>query len=329
MNKKYNGYDFMEDSLINKCTPNRFKGNTITDFKEWKRTMRVSLSEILGLNKMFFSNGSNELVESHKRDGYILEKYVINTLNNLKMPYYKLTPEVKNNKAVIAIHGHGSDGKEGLVGLENKLYEGDIEKYNYNYAFEFLDKGYVVYVPDLLGAGERTLGIYNDRRAECNDINNALISMGMCLQGVILAELKILTNNISKEFKEIGCCGFSGGGHSALWLSAMEDRLSFSVISGFFHSFKDVLIYTNRCGCNFIPHLWEMADMADILAMAAPLNVYLETGKYDNLNGIRGIDGVKEQLEIANNTYRLFNKEIKLNVCEGRHQWYGSVLEEI
>ena len=93
-----------------------------------------------------------------------------------------------NGKAVIAIHGHGSDGKEGLVGNESDSYKESVKKYSYTYAMELLEKGYSVYVPNILGAGERILGIYKDNTAECNDINNALMSLGYSLQGIILFE---------------------------------------------------------------------------------------------------------------------------------------------
>lgn len=330
MNNRYNGYDFIENYLLNNCHPNHFKGKTIADFEIWKSSMSEKILRLFGIDKMTVSKGNNILKEREVREKYIIEKYVIDTLEGLQMPYYKLTPSENNSKsAVIAIHGHGSDGKEGLVNREKDLFKESIVKYNYTYAFELLNKGCTVYVPDLLPAGERTLGIYNDKRAECTDINNALISMGMCLQGVIFSELKILLDTFADSYNNIGCCGFSGGGSCALWLTALDKRIDFSIISGFFHSFKDVLLYTNRCGCNFVPKLWTIADMGDILAMAAPADVYLETGKDDNLNGVRGIKGVIEQLEIANMAYAVFGKKLNINICDGGHRWYGRVLDKI
>ncbi len=328
MNSEYNSFSFIKNSLDN-CVQHRFNGKTISDFEFWKNNMRIKLSKILGLDKMKPDIKNNEFIFKKDYKNYTLEKYVLNTLRNLKMPYYKLTPKNGCNKAVIAIHGHGSDGKEGLAGFEGESFKSNIVKFNYSYGYDFLNKGYTVYIPDLPGAGERMLGIYGDKRAECSDINNALISMGMCLQGIILSEMKILLDLISEKYEYIGCCGFSGGANCGIWLSAMDDRLSFCVISGFFHSFKDTLLYTNRCGCNFVPKLWEVADMGDLLAVAAPLDIYIETGKYDKLNGVRGIDGVLEQLEIANTAYAVFNKKLTINICDGEHKWFGSILDKI
>ncbi len=328
MNRKYNGYDFIE-SRLNACRPYRFEGSSEEDFYIWKDEIREIMAELLGIYKMEKTEGEVRFVSKEEKDSYIIEKYYMDTLVNLQMPYYVVTPHNTNGKAVIALHGHGSNGKEGLLNSDDDAFGEDIKKFNYTYVYDLAEKGYTVYVPDLLPAGERILGIYEDNRAECTDVNNALISMGMCLQGVYITELSMLIDNIKNEYGEIGCCGFSGGAHCALWLCAMEDRLSFGLLSGFFHSFKDTLIYSNRCGCNFIPRLWEFADMGDILAMAAPMDIYMETGKSDHLNGVRGLDGPFEQLEIANKAYAVFGKELKLEICEGMHQWYGKILDNI
>lgn len=328
MKSKYNGLDFIKNNIPEEPLL-RFKGGSREEFEKWVSDARGKIKKIMGFDRMKRADQKCRFIECKEFDGYKREKYCINTLENMEMPFYVLkSDKTDNRKAVIAIHGHGSDGKEGLVGNEAERYKSSVEKFSYTYAFELMDKGYTVYIPDLLGSGERTLGIYNDSTAECNDINNALISIGMSLQGVILFENICLAEHISNEgFEEINCCGFSGGGHSALWLAVMCDKINKTIVSGFFHSFKDTVIYNNRCGCNFIPNQWLYVDMGDILAMAAPKEIYIETGNKDKLNGERGVSGVYEQVEIADKCYRLFGKEIEVNVCDGVHKWYGSFVD--
>lgn len=328
MNTKYNGLDFIKESMPDEPLL-RFKGSSIDEFEKWAKKSKNKIKEIMGINRLKRKEPKGELLESVDKGDYVREKYKINTFNNVEMPFYVLKAKGKRNgKAFIAIHGHGSDGKEGLVGNEAEGYKESIKKYSYTYAFELMDKGYAVYIPDILGAGERTLGIYNDNRAECNDINNALISLGMCLQGVILFENMCLAEYIyGLGYDEINCCGFSGGGHSALWLAVMCDRINETVVSGFLHGFKDTLIYQNRCGCNFIPNQWRYVDMGDILAMGAPKKIYIETGNEDKLNGERGIEGVKEQIAIAQVCYDLFGEKINISLGEGGHKWYGLFMD--
>lgn len=328
-NSKYNSFDFIKENMP--TVPElRFKGSSIEDYNKWKKTTQEKIKEIMGISELKIADSQPVLLESKDFPDYTRFKYEINTTGSLYMPFYVLKPKKNlNGKAAIAIHGHGSDGKEGLVGNESNSYKESVEKYRYTYALDLVDKGYTVYVPDLLGAGERTLGIYKDNTAECNDINNALVSLGYSLQGIILLENLRLVDHISGlKYKEIDCIGFSGGGQSALWLTAMSDKINKTIVSGFLHSYKDTLIYNNRCGCNFIPNMWKYVDMGDILALTAQKEIYIETGNQDKLNGERGLTGVYEQIDIANKCFKLFDKEVQLKVCEGSHQWYGSWMDK-
>ncbi len=202
----------------------------------------------------------------------------------------------------------------------------------YSYALDLMKMGYTVYIPDLLGSGERRLGVYDDvQKSDCDELNFALISLGMSLQGVIVYELMCLVDYIEKEdsVKKLGVVGFSGGGFSGLWLGILDERVKYVVSSCYFHSFKDTLLFTNKCGCNFIPKLWNRVDMGDMAALLAPRPLYIEVGKEDSLNGDRGIIGVREQIERAKNVYKLFDKDIEYKECEGQHQWFGSCYDWI
>ena len=211
--------------------------------------------------------------------------------------------------------------------MEKKgLYLQKNEDMVYSYALDLMKMGYTVYIPDLLGSGERRLGVYDDvQKSDCDELNFALISLGMSLQGVIVYELMCLVDYIEKEdsVKKLGVVGFSGGGFSGLWLGILDERVKYIVSSCYFHSFKDTLLFTNKCGCNFIPKLWNRVDMGDMAALLAPRPLYIEVGTEDSLNGDRGIIGVREQIERAKNVYRLFDKDIEYKECEGQHQWFG------
>lgn len=329
INNTYNGFDFIKENMPD-VPELRFTGSTMEEYTQWQAATKAKLLEVMGVDKLTKADAVPKLVERVDFNTYTRLKYSLETTENLAMPFYVLRPKEKpNGKAAIAIHGHGSDGKEGLVGNEGESYHKNIEKFNYSYAMELVKKGYTVYVPDLLGAGERMMGIYKDTTAECNDINNALTSLGYSLQGIILFENMCLADYIEgQDYTETVCIGFSGGGQSALWLSVMSDKVDKTIVSGFLHSYADTLIYNNRCGCNFVPDMWKYVDMGDILALAADKEIYIETGDSDNLNGDRGITGVNEQIAIANKCFKLFDKKVQLKVNEGGHKWYSSWMDK-
>ncbi|MBQ7265649.1 MAG: dienelactone hydrolase family protein [Firmicutes bacterium] len=325
---EYSGYDYILNMFENSYRQEGFKGKTQLEHKKWVEASRKRLMGLMGMHNMEKCKLSPVTLEIKTFGDYLREKIVIKTQDNLKMPFYILSPLAGGNKkAIIAIHGHGSDGKEGLVGNEKEEYKEKVKRFNYVYAMQLVKMGFTVFVPDLLGSGERTLGIYKDTTAECNDINNACVSLGFSLQGLVLFDLMRLVDYI-KEYTEtegnLGVCGFSGGGNFSILLAAMDERIDYCLDSGFFHSYKDVLLYTNRCGCNFVPNLWKYFDMCDIASMVAPRPLFIETGIRDTLNGARGIGGVEEQISIAQQTYRLYGMAITVSMQEGEHTWHGS-----
>ena len=84
------------------------------------------------------------LLETKVMDGYTRYKYEIKTTNDLSMPYYVLVPKQNaNGKAAIAIHGHGSDGKEGLVGNEKEDLKNILDNCSDNSKLEIIVQGSV------------------------------------------------------------------------------------------------------------------------------------------------------------------------------------------
>ena len=58
--------------------------------------------------------------------------------------------------------------------------------------------------------------------------------------------------------------------------------------------------------------------------MSAPKPIYIEIGCDDDLNGRSKLNNVYPQLDIVNCAYGMFGREIDVNICEGKHKWYGS-----
>lgn len=331
----------VKDYLLNKIDEDYrsfgFKGKTVEEHKRWKADVRDRLKKISGIDRMRACSLNYNAYESEKIGKITRTKAIISTQDKIKMPFYILRPDNGNGKVVLAIHGHGSDGKNVLSGIINESIKEKAEKYNYSYAMELAEMGFTVYVPDLCGSGERRekkqSGDENLTKSSCNDINFALISVGLSLQGIIAFDLMRLIDFITDENNtdKICCVGFSGGGLSALWLSALDERVDLTVVSGYFHGFRDTALESNYCGCNFVPELWKTVDCGDFAAAIAPRKLIIEAGKDDKLNGTTGMENVYPQLEIAGSAYKLYNLEGNLSFfeCSGGHKWYGSGMDLI
>lgn len=337
VNQFYSLYDFIVNKYEADCRSMALKGNSTEDFYLWQKNAREKLKMLLGLDKMQPVELSPLVLESVRCNGYRREKVLINTQKDVQMPMYILIPDITNGIPAIALHGHGSDGKNSLVGIIPEEFEEKINSYNYTYALELMMRGYIVFCPDLAASGERReqneQGSENAMKSSCTDINNSLISIGMTLQGVIVYDLIRLIDYIKSyshcNSNNVICCGFSGGALSAWLLSALEDRVSLVVGSGYFHGFKDTILYSNRCSCNFIPNLWKYFDLGDLVALSAPKPIYIEVGDKDNLNGRTMLENVYSQIDIVNKAYDIFGKSADLHIEAGGHSWYGKCFDFI
>lgn len=343
MDKKYKNFT-SRDSLLEAFDRNSrqlgFNAENSFEHKMWKSILREKLSEITGIKTMSSCDLQPELVESVELDGYRRDKVIIQTEPCVWMPLYILIPDGirkgERRQVVIAPHGHGGGGKESIAGRSDiPLIKECIERYNYDYGFKFLGEGYVVFCSDARGAGERRECMNQEEENEkilstsCNALNFAAMSMGQSLVGMMTWDLMRLVDYIETldycDSERIACCGFSGGGLQALWLSAMDERISCTVVSGYYHGFRDSILKTHLCGCNFVPNLWKYADIGDIGAMIAPRPLLIENGNMDSLNGERGITDVLEQFEITRQAYALYDKSdcLQSHVFEGGHKWNG------
>jgi len=317
-----------------------FEAKNLLEFDIWKIELRIKLRELLGMDTMISCDLMPKAAGTKKFSGYRRKKVIIQTEPGIWMPLYILIPDGikpgEKRPCIIAPHGHGGGGKESIAGRTDIPGVGEsIKKYNYDYGLKFVKEGYVVFCSDARGAGERRELMDQGDEVEalmatsCNHINNAAISMGQTLAGMMTWDLMKLIDYIGTlsycDSSKIACCGFSGGGLQALWLSALDDRVTCSVISGYFYSFKSSLLNTHLCGCNFVPGLWELVDIGDLGALIAPKMLLIESGTEDRLNGSGGILNVIEQVKITRKGYSLHNKESNLyhHIFEGAHRWNG------
>ncbi len=328
---------FLYDKFDEQYRSIGFSCISIDEHMRWKEMIKKELSEISGINKMNGCPFDAQIVESENFDSFVREKIIINTQNNIKMPVYVLRPKTGCKKVVLALHGHGSNGKNSLVGIVDDALKERFEHVNYSYALDLVKMGFTVYVPDLCGAGERReekeSGCENVDKSSCNNLNFALISLGLSLVGIITYDLIRLLDYIQTDTgcKNVCCVGFSGGALSALWLSVFDARVDLTVASGYFHGFRDSILENNLCGCNFVPKLWQKLDCGDLGAAIAPRKLIVETGNKDELNGKRRLENVYPQIEIVKKAFKLYNKEDNFNfiICDGDHKWYGSAYDLI
>ncbi len=324
---------------------NRFTANSQKEYLTWKEETRTLLSNLIGLDKMEQCNLAPEILEEVQIDQNIRrEKVVIQVEPDVWMPMYILTPAILKEdriKCFIAPPGHNGAGKYSVAGCKEIPAVADkIEEYHYDYGMQLAKLGYVVFCPDIRGFGERReegMQMESEEaflKSSCFHLAHMAEPLGQTVIGMNTWDMMRLLDYIDsrKDLKpgKVGCLGFSGGGMLSLWLSALDDRIGLTVISGYMYGYKDShLVLNGNCSCNYVPKLWEHVDMGDIGALLAPRPVMVQSCLNDNLNGRRGIENVTEQVEVMKGAYKLFHAEQSLyhDICHGGHKWHDENLE--
>jgi hypothetical protein len=317
-----------------------YGAQTLAEHRRWRDELRARLRRITGVDTMRTCPLEPQVTERVSLDGYTRERVLLHTEPGIVMPTYVLIPDDvvpgEPRPTVLAPHGHSSGGKYAPAGRRDiPALLDTIEQHNYDYGVQFVRQGCVVLCTDARGFGERREEVFQGEgeallSSSCEVLNHMAMPLGQTVAGMWAWDLMRLLDYVATrpecDAGRVGCAGLSGGGLQTLWLCALDDRVRCAIVSGYFYGYKDALLkLSSNCSCNYVPGLWELADMGDLGALIAPRPLLIETGTLDPLNGERGIDNVTEQLDITAQAYELFEVRDRLVhvLFEGEHMWHG------
>lgn len=316
------------------------------EYLTWQHEVRALLEGLLGLEKMETCSLEAKIIGCELMEDIVREEVIIQVEPDVWMPFYilRLKDVAKDQKLIpiIAPHGHQGGGKYSIAGRRDIPAIADkIDFYNYDYGYQLAKRGYAVFCPDSRGFGQRREKAYQTDQEEhflrstCMHLSNMALPLGQTVIGMCTWDLMRLIDYIEArnewQMDQLAVVGFSGGGMQALWLSALDERVKSIVISGYLYGYKDALLkLPGNCSCNYVPHLWEYVDMGDIGALIAPRPLYIQTGTEDHLNGERGVENSKEQVEVIKAAYELFglSERVVHEIHPGPHRWYGEKVYE-
>lgn len=317
-----------------------FHATSCDEWQLWRQALRGKISELLGLPQMVSTALNPRLTETVQCDGYCRQRVEIDSEPGITMPLYVLIPDDLTGPVpgLIAAHGHASGGKLAIAGIRglDAGVDGKIAEHNYDYGVQAVRRGYVVFCPDARGFGERreSLSAKSEQilDSSCRQLSHMAQPLGLTVAGMwtwdLMALLDYMQTRPEVQGDKLGCIGLSGGGAQTLWLAALDERVQCAVISGYFYGVDDSLLYLSaNCDCNYIPHMWENADMGDVGALIAPRSLLIEAARQDPLNGPRGIVNVEEQVAITQRAYDLLSAPERLTTdyFDGGHVWHGTV----
>lgn len=343
-----------------------FLGKTSEEFRTWQMQSRAMLWELLGLEKMDDCALEPVIDEVVSQDTILRYHILLRTEPDITLSAYLLVPASAGADTPVFLcpPGHNGAGKYTVAGVRGaRAIEESIEKYNYDFGWQLARLGYVAFCPDVRGFGERREILEDTRelplamKGDCYWLAHMGEPIGIPVLGMLSWDLMRCVDflqeyTITKDGKlrhltdgahtdsearrwnpeRIIAFGFSGGAMQSLYLSALDERLHASFLSGYMYGFRDSLLQMNRnCSCNYVPHLMEHFDMGDIASLIAPRRLMIQSCREDRLAGTRGLTNVQEQVDIIRANYAVTGnaEHVQQNIEDGPHHLDTSHLQDI
>ena len=225
---------------------------------------------------------------------------------------YPIYPE--RMPAVIAQHGL-TGSPETVCGLtaEDDAYHA--------FGAMLAEAGYVVFAPRMITYADKRQRLYRKS-----------MLMGQRLMGLEMFNISRVVDYLQSldvvDIDRIGIYGLSQGGQTALWVPAVEERITATVISGFFNRRTDKMVKasphytayidTSEEDKHYFGQLTEFSD-SDIGSLICPRPIFIEAGTRD---GAVWVEMAKQEFDKLRYHYQQLGVEdrIELGVFEGEHE---------
>jgi len=266
----------------------------------WQEDVRGALFGILKMEDLVSTETplpfEKKELREEKLKSYQQIELEINSTRRRKIPVILTLPNKAGGPfpAVVCIHGHG--GTRYSVHDRSSVYKG--------FAAALAESGFVTVAVDV---GQHEI-FEKDRTL----MGERLWDLMRCVDLLLSLE-----NKVDRE--RIGCAGLSLGGEMAMWLGAMDSRVSAAVSSGFLTVMDQM--EQNHCLCWKFDGLRELVDFADIYSLIAPRPLMCQNGLQEEPKDFyvpiarKAMDEVKVIYEDFNRPQNAF-----LDVHEGGHE---------
>ena len=233
----------------------RYTPRSAEEARAWQMDLRSRFFTLLKLDDLVVSKDAFSIAMSvlstKTKDGFERREIEFQSTPGRKVKAVLTIPTELNGKhpAVVCIHGHGGD--------RHSPYEPGI--YN-GFATELAQHGVVTIAVDV--------GQHNVYEAGRTLMGERLWDVMRCV------DLLVSLPEVDKD--RIGCAGLSLGGEMAMWLGAMDERVSAVVSAGFLTRMDQM--ENGHCPCWKFEGLRELVDWADVYSLIAPRALLCQNG---------------------------------------------------
>lgn len=330
MHKTINA-ELSHDLLTQKMQP-KFAYGVSSNYEEWKKQIKEKFIELTGLDEIAKNDCPLNLqIESkEQKDGYTRIRFTFDSEVGERVPCYLLIPNTNKDKypVVITLQGHST-------GFHNSIGE---EKYEWDktyqprgaFALQAVENGFIA-----LAIEQRGMGIRKTQRADrlpenmCQYASRVALGLGRTILGErvwdVHKAIDALAYFTKCDLDKILITGNSGGGTVSYYATCYDERIKLSVPSCSFCSYKESILSTAHCACNYIPFMYKYFDMQDLACMIAPRKLVVVAGEKDD---IFPIDGVRRGFETIKQIYT--KNGVEENCClietPKAHWWCSDIV---
>ena len=281
--------------------------------------VRTKISEKIGINTDNLPRKiAYNTIKSSKENGYERKLIEYDSCGETVIAYLLIPDVVNINPGILINHQHNGErhlGKSEVCGLAGDPLQA--------FGPMLAQRGFVVLAPDSICFEDRRIGAQgttplpdeDDLLQHYNEMcYRILMGQELLIKRVLtdaMNGITLLSGLSFVEGKNIGTLGHSYGGNTVLFLSAMDERISFSCASGSACTYRNKM--DNGVGIEMsgvIPGFAEKYDIQDLVRCIAPRRLLIVSAEDDDYS--KDADYIVEQALPAyskdNNEHNLYHK---------------------
>jgi dienelactone hydrolase len=285
---------------------------TLNAWRTERTKVRSTVQRLLGEIPARPKQLNIKTVLREERNGYILEKFLIDNEVDGWIPGYLAIPTGVKGKVpvVLGMHGHGST-KDNIFGSDPSTHQ--------NVMALLISNGYAVMAIDSYFNGERRgtgpAGTNEMQTRADQELSQFKINLwfGRSLWGMQLRDEQIaldyLTSRPEIDAAKIGVEGMSMGSTRAWWLAAIDERVKAVVGVACFTRYKELIEQRELRAHGiyyFVPGMLNHFDTEAVMGLIAPRPFLALTGDQDKGSPLSGMLVLENKL---NAVYSLYDEK--------------------